>query len=396
MSPPTRISRPILIIVFVILALLSLSLITPHPYNPVNSISSLISPQKSPHNAVPAIYYDDLGAYDRVDPNVGEHPPGSALRRPANATLLMLARNSDVDGAVRSIREMEDRFNHKYHYPWVFLNEQPFSNDFKLRVSVLASGPVHFGLIPEDHWYQPSWINETKAKEERDKMAEEGVIYGGSLPYRNMCRFNSGFFYRHPLLQDFRYYWRVEPGVHFHCDVNFDPFVYMHENNKTYGFTVTMYEFRRTIESLWSTVNDFITEHPEYVAQNSAMKFLSDNGGADYNLCHFWSNFEIADLDFWRGEAYTAFFDHLDRRGGFYYERWGDAPVHSIAAALFAGTDRIQFFREIGYEHAPYTHCPAEEELWKRGRCTCDPVHSFDYDGYSCMPRWDRTVGRRW
>jgi hypothetical protein len=33
-----------------------------------------------------------------------------------------------------------------------------------------------------------------------------------------------------------------------------------------------------------------------------------------------WSNFEIADMDFWRGEAYTAFFDHLDKTGGFYYE----------------------------------------------------------------------------
>lgn len=33
-----------------------------------------------------------------------------------------------------------------------------------------------------------------------------------------------------------------------------------------------------------------------------------------------WSNFEIADLDFWRGEAYTAFFEYLDSRGGFYYE----------------------------------------------------------------------------
>jgi hypothetical protein len=33
-----------------------------------------------------------------------------------------------------------------------------------------------------------------------------------------------------------------------------------------------------------------------------------------------WSNFEIADLDFWRGPAYTAFFDFLESRGGFYYE----------------------------------------------------------------------------
>jgi alpha 1,2-mannosyltransferase len=53
------------------------------------------------------------------------------LRHRANATLLMLARNSDLDGAMQSVRELEDRFNHKYNYPWVFLNEEPFSNDFK-------------------------------------------------------------------------------------------------------------------------------------------------------------------------------------------------------------------------------------------------------------------------
>lgn len=33
-----------------------------------------------------------------------------------------------------------------------------------------------------------------------------------------------------------------------------------------------------------------------------------------------WSNFEIGDLDLWRGEAYTKFFDFLDKKGGFYYE----------------------------------------------------------------------------
>jgi hypothetical protein len=33
-----------------------------------------------------------------------------------------------------------------------------------------------------------------------------------------------------------------------------------------------------------------------------------------------YNNFEIADLDFWREEAYMAYFDHLDRHGGFYYE----------------------------------------------------------------------------
>ncbi len=33
-----------------------------------------------------------------------------------------------------------------------------------------------------------------------------------------------------------------------------------------------------------------------------------------------WSNFEIGDLDFWRGEAYSKYFEYLESKGGFYYE----------------------------------------------------------------------------
>ncbi len=53
------------------------------------------------------------------------------MQRRANAAILMLARNSDVDNAVRSVRRLEDRFNKNFQYPWVFLNEEPFSDEFK-------------------------------------------------------------------------------------------------------------------------------------------------------------------------------------------------------------------------------------------------------------------------
>jgi alpha 1,2-mannosyltransferase len=65
------------------------------------------------------------------------------------------------------------------------------------------------------------------------------------------------------------------------------------------------------------------------------------------------------------------FFEHLDRAGGFYYERWGDAPVHSIGVSLLAPKDKIHFFREIGYRHEPFGHCPTGE-LHSRGKCWCD------------------------
>lgn len=40
-----------------------------------------------------------------------------------------------------------------------------------------------------------------------------GVGKGWMLSYRNMCRWNSGFFYKHPRLLDYDFYWRVEPDV---------------------------------------------------------------------------------------------------------------------------------------------------------------------------------------
>jgi alpha 1,2-mannosyltransferase len=49
---------------------------------------------------------------------------------------------------------------------------------------------------------------------------------------------------------------------------------------------------------------------------------MKEQLSADHgNYCKIvYNNFEISDLDFWRGEAYTAYFNHLDRHGGFYYE----------------------------------------------------------------------------
>jgi alpha 1,2-mannosyltransferase len=66
------------------------------------------------------------------------------------------------------------------------------------------------------------------------------------------------------------------------------------------------------------------------------------------------------------------FFEHLEQAGGFYYERWGDAPVHSIGAALLAPKDKLHFFQEVGYRHEPFQHCPLAESH-KRGKCWCDP-----------------------
>ena len=49
----------------------------------------------------------------------------------ANATLLMLVRNSEIETAAQSVQELENRFNKNFGYPWIFLNDEPFTEEFK-------------------------------------------------------------------------------------------------------------------------------------------------------------------------------------------------------------------------------------------------------------------------
>ncbi len=146
-------------------------------------------------------------------------------------------------------------------------------------------------------------------------------------------------------------------------------------------------------------------------------------------------------MDFWRGEAYSAYFEYLESKGGFYYEvcaaldlpcaqscrdahlclqkRWGDAPVHSIGAALFANASQIHIFKDIGYRHDPFQHCPTGEQHTE-GKCWCDPDDNFgkpcshgcilifsyhinfrstfrvlDYAPNSCMRRFEEVLERQ-
>ncbi|KAJ2495837.1 alpha-1,2-mannosyltransferase ktr1 [Coemansia sp. RSA 1972] len=152
----------------------------------------------------------------------------------------------------------------------------------------------------------------------------------------------------------------------------------MQQNGLKYGWNVAMPEFMATIPTLWNTTVQFVAEHPELLAPDSLWSWLLDEHG-NYNGCHFWSNFEIVDLSFYRSVAYQTFFDYLDRAGGFFYERWGDAPVHSIAAALFLNASQVHYFDDIGYFHPSVLTCPRNART--KGSCVCDSSKSFVQDG---------------
>ncbi|RUS33758.1 glycolipid 2-alpha-mannosyltransferase [Jimgerdemannia flammicorona] len=355
------------------------------------SFDSTASPFRSPTSRKHPTH-DDVD-YDLLS---GRVPIGDHSRRPpatnshaVKAVFVILVRNHDLYNIRYSLRQLEDRFNKKYNYPYVFLNDDEFTEEFKELTTSTVSGKTYYGKVDGPMWNYPEWINVTKADQARADMERAKVIYGGSLSYRRMCRFQSGWFFRHPLLDQFDYYWRVEPSVQFYCDLDYDVFKFMADNKLKYGWTLSLHEYRETIPTLWETTRQYMRQYPEYVLPESdpgsLWDWVTEDKSASYNGCHFWSNFEvgaslrivgwIGSIKFLRSEQYLSYFNYLDHVGGFFYERWGDAPVHSLAVAMFLRRSEVHFFNDIGYRHEPFMHCPTDRELITK--CYCNPNDNF-------------------
>lgn len=127
--------------------------------------------------------------------------------------------------------------------------------------------------------------------------------------------------------------------------------------NKTYGFTIAVKELKETVPNIWryasayKRVNNITSKglwemfvepqenKPESKPEDDPNyrppipEAILESGGSlpdidpeamegeKYNMCHFWSNFEIARLDWFRSKEYEDFFQMMDKSGGFWMER---------------------------------------------------------------------------
>jgi hypothetical protein len=323
------------------------------------------------------------------------HVKTQSFHERTNATFYTLCRNSDLYELLDTIINYEFRFNSKFHYDWVFLNDKPFDDHFKLLVSNAVSGTAKFGVIPSKFWSIPSNVNINLMNSNIHHILNDpdgAYPYADSISYRNMCRFESGFFQWHELLLDYDYFWRVEPGVKLHCDINYDIFKYMIENDLDYGFTISLIEYPKTVISLFDALIQSLKHLEKLDLLNSSdnySKFIIDPIKNNYNLCHFWTNFEIGNLNVFRSEAYMSIFNELDKFNGFYYERWGDAPVRTLILSLILKYASIKRFENIGYQHDPYLQCPQNLFTRVENRCSCDIGLDITNTWFSCSWYFD-------
>lgn len=168
-----------------------------------------------------------------------------------------------------------------------------------------------------------------------------------SVGYRHMSRFFCHGMFQLQFVQELEFYWRLDADSMLLEQVTADPFEIMKRKGRVYGYNVIAFEDAAVATGLFDAVR-------HHFARGSSSQVLGKHVNSnEWNKSMFYTNFEISRVDFWRSAAYERFFQDVDKAGGIYYRRWGDAPIHFLAAAALLKDDQLEAFT-LPYWHQYY------------------------------------------
>lgn len=75
-----------------------------------------------------------------------DYAPDSENSARINATLLSLVRNEELSELVTTMKQLERTWNHKFNYPWTFLNDKPFTEEFKRKTQEVTKARCYYGM----------------------------------------------------------------------------------------------------------------------------------------------------------------------------------------------------------------------------------------------------------
>lgn len=163
---------------------------------------------------------------------------------------------------------------------------------------------------------------------------------GFTMGYRHMCRFFAGEIYKQEILSNYRYYLRLDTDSFILRKIPFNLFEKMEKDGYSYGYIrdAVQIDNPAVISGLWETTEKF--------ANTVGKTILHIPPGKMY-----YTNFEIGDLNWFKSSGYMDYYDYIDRNGGIYVCRWGDAPIRYLGIDLFMDRKKLWPIDEVGYQH---------------------------------------------
>jgi alpha 1,2-mannosyltransferase len=244
-----------------------------------------------------------------------------------NSVIVYLSQNKTIYKLNKSLDLLELNFNKNFKYPILIFHEKDFNIN-----KVVKNENIHFVNVKFEI---PDFLDKSKVP---------NMVLNHNVGYRHMCRFFSLLIF--DFIKDFDYYMRLDDDSYILSDVSYDLFGFMNENKKDYAFRVGTFEHEKCVEKL----EDFFINYLKN--KNIKPKFLFENFHKScWNRLGYYNNFHISKIEFWLRDDVNNFLKEIDTTGGFYFHRWGDAMIQTLAVQIFMEKNKVWQFLDFDYEH---------------------------------------------
>lgn len=308
------------------------------------------------------------------------------------AALVTMVHRKDLYETVDLIRNVEDRFNHKYHYDWVFLTEEDFTDSYKEVVDSFVSGKAHFRSINrKNDWAIPSDIDKNYLMASMQELDMNGVPEGGSSTFRLRSRFLARAIVNY--LPEYQYFVHIGNNIKLYCDMP-DIFTDMKNSNAKMAYTISSSGTPHATNDLTDLVSDFMKKNKDIVRKDHWIDSFVEPGKT---FCEFMPGFIAWDLNFLRSDAFNRWYKVVDESSGIFYNRWSETSIQTLAAALFLSPKEVQFLGNVGVYDGGRMNCPTDQATRLSNKCTCpfdpkldhkDRNKIFTYSEHSCTPKF--------
>ncbi|KAG2210709.1 hypothetical protein INT46_010635 [Mucor plumbeus] len=242
------------------------------------------------------------------------------------AAFVAIVQEEEVYKLRNTMIELERNFNNREEYPWIIISDKIFSKKFREWITNASKAPVYFGQAPAIEWQEPYWVDIKKAERNMKEMVKNHDINSGE-----------------------KYYWKVQAGSRYSCNIPVDPFKNMKANGQKLSFALTSTENHVNLDEFNTALNTFIADNKDIIQPTNAS-------------------------------------------GGFFYHKWGDALPQTVAAGLFLKRSEISFTNIPGYEYGSGAVCPENLNQYAKLKCTCNLNDWRRYNTMNCLPTFMKAI----
>lgn len=209
--------------------------------------------------------------------------------------------------------------NRAFRYPIMIAHDIALEPSLIEELTAIASGvSLSFVRLQVE---LPPWMSA--------KQVPESVL-GFPVAYRHMIRWKAGLLWLMPEVAAYDYIWSLDTDSFLLAPLTYDVFALMAARNATYGYIDINVEDSRVAAGLGDCVRAFLRKHVR-IKPTMLHRFHAP-GTKRWDGSKFYTNFQVARRDFGASRAYRQLFDHIDRDGGIYRQRWGADPILFLQA----------------------------------------------------------------